>query len=205
MRSLAAALMSLAVVGSDWATVAKTASPSVVYVETKDGSCTGFVINADAHNKDKEDVDYLLTAAHCDGEGIYADQASAKVLAKDTKKDLLVLEVPDLNKPALPIAKENPKRGDEVMSYGYGYGLERPMLRVAHIADDQTYIPEDGIGGPLMVTDAAFVPGMSGGPIINSAGEVVMIVQRGTGTVGIGVGAEVIRSKVGRWLGKPKP
>jgi S1-C subfamily serine protease len=135
---------------------------------------------------------------------MYADGAVAHVLAKDQKKDLLVLEVLDLDRPALRIAKANPKRGEEIISFGFGWGLERPMLRVSHIADDDTYIPEEGIGGPLMVTDAAFVAGMSGGPVINAAGEVVMMVQRGTGSVGLGVGAETIRSKIGRYLEKPK-
>jgi hypothetical protein len=41
--------------------------------------------------------------------------------------------------------------------------------------------------------------------VVNEAGEVVMMVQRGTQSVGIGVGAETIRSKVGRYFGKPKP
>lgn len=41
--------------------------------------------------------------------------------------------------------------------------------------------------------------------MVNTSGEVVSIVQRGGSGVGIGVGAETIRSKVGRYLGKPKP
>jgi hypothetical protein len=40
--------------------------------------------------------------------------------------------------------------------------------------------------------------------VVNEAGEVVMMVQRGSGTVGMGVGAETIRSKAGRYLEKPK-
>ena len=79
------------------------------------------------------------------------------------------------------------------------------MFRTAHIADDDTYIPEDGIGGPFIVTDAQFVGGQSGGPVVNASGDVVLIVQRGGGGVGIGVGAETIRGKAGRYLQKPKP
>jgi S1-C subfamily serine protease len=198
---LLAVLIHMAVLhAADWSRTAETLAKSVVYIETKSGSCTGFVIDADV----KGDLDYVMTAAHCDGPEMYADQTLAKVVWKDTKKDLMVLEVDDLGRPALVIAKDNPKRGQEVMSFGYGYGLERPMLRVTHIADDATYIPEGGIGGPLLVTDAAFVSGQSGGPVVNEAGEVVMMVQRGSGTVGMGVGAETIRSKAGRYLEKPK-
>src|SRR5262245_19874472 len=119
----------------DWLTVADKLGKSVVYIEEKTGSCTGFIINADAKNKDKEDVDYVLTAAHCDGENLYADQTVAKVLWKDTKKDIMVLEVADLNRPAVTFAEKNPKIGDEIASYGFGFALERPMFRIAHVSD----------------------------------------------------------------------
>jgi S1-C subfamily serine protease len=201
MRVLA---LSLVLLVADWNPVADKLAKSVVYIESTAGSCTGFVI-ADAKGKDKEDVDYVLTAAHCDGPSLYVDQAVARILSKDVKKDLMVLEVPDLNRPALKLASSNPKIGDEVASYGYGWGLERPMFRTAHVSDDNTYIPEEGIGGPFMVIDAQFVGGQSGGPVVNAAGEVVMIVQRGGGGVGLGVGAEVIRSKAGKYFAKPKP
>jgi S1-C subfamily serine protease len=193
-----------AAAAADWATVADKLAKSIVYIETKAGSCTGFVVNADATNKDKERVSWILSAAHCDGEEVYADQTSAHVLFKDTKRDLLVLETADLNRPALAIATDNPKLGEEIASYGYGWSLERPMFRVAHVSDDRTYIAEDGIGGPLIVIDAQYVPGQSGGPVVNAAGQVVSIVQRGGQGVGIGIGAETIRGKVGRYLQKAK-
>jgi S1-C subfamily serine protease len=190
---------------ADWTPVADKLSKSVVYIESKGGSCTGFVVHSDAKGKDKEDVDYVLTAAHCDGDELYVDQTVARTLWKDTKKDLMVLEVSDLGRPALRLAKANPKIGDEVASYGYGWGLERPMFRTGHVSDDNTYIPESGIGGPFMVIDAQFVSGQSGGPVVNAAGEVVLMVQRGGQGVGLGVGVEVMRSKAGRYVEKPKP
>jgi S1-C subfamily serine protease len=190
---------------SDWPLAAGKLSKSVVYIENAHGSCTGFVINADVKKEKEPDRDYILTAAHCEGDDLYADQTVAKVIWKDTKKDLMVLAVEDLGRPALKLAKDNPKIGDEVASLGYGWGLERPMFRTAHVSDDDTYIPEDGIGGPLIVIDAQFVSGQSGGPVINAAGEVALIVQRGGQGVGIGVGAETIRSKTGKYWEKPKP
>jgi S1-C subfamily serine protease len=189
---------------TDWSALAKTLAKSVVFIEHKTGSCTGFVINDAKKDEKDNDVDLVLTAAHCEGVGILADQATARIIAKNTDKDLLVLEVDDLDRPALRLAKDNPAVGDVVASFGFGFGLEKPMLRMAHISAE-TYIPYEGIGGPIFFTDATFVGGMSGGPVVNEAGEVVMMVQRGTGSVGIGVGAETIRSKVGRYFGKPKP
>jgi S1-C subfamily serine protease len=184
----------------DWTTTADTLSKSVVYVNSADGSCTGFVI----HAQWKGDKDLILTAAHCDGEPghpVFADGAIARVIFKDEKRDLLVLEVEDLDRPAVAIAAKNPSQGDEVASFGFGMGLERPMFRLAHVANAAINIP-DVEGGPFVMIDAGYVAGQSGGPVINAAGEVVSIVQRASGLVGIGIGAEQIRDRVKRYLPK---
>jgi S1-C subfamily serine protease len=157
------------------------------------------VIN-DVVVKDKDDRDYIATAAHCDGTALYADNVPAKVIFKDTKKDLMVLEVDDLKRPALKLATQDPRIGDAVGSYGFGYAWERPMFRLAHIADDKTYVPEGDIGGPFFMLDAAFVGGQSGGPCVNAAGEVVLMVQLASDRVGLGVGAATIKSKIGRFF-----
>lgn len=181
---------------TDWSEVVKKVEKSIVYLEGTEGSCTAFVINTDKH--------YLMTAAHCyDKDTIWVDRVRATVVSLDTKKDLMVLEAKDLDpsKPALKLAAKNPERGEEVMSAGYGYALERPFYRQAHVQDDQMMLPE--IGGPFISTDASFVPGQSGGPVVNIDSEVVLIVQRGdNGTTGLGVGAEIIKERMGRFFGK---
>ena len=193
-------LLTLTASAADWAHVVKQIEKSIVYIETDGGACTGFVI--DTTRK------YVMSAAHCynlDTETIWVDRVKGKVVSLDTKKDLMVLKVEDLDpaRPALKLAARNPERAQEVMSAGFGYALESAQFRLAHIADDQMMIPEDGIGGPFFSTDATFVPGQSGGPVVNYQGEVVMIVQRGSNSVGIGVGAEVIRQRTGRfWADK---
>lgn len=187
-----------------WNVIAQLLRKSTVFVQAGQSSCTGFVINDSAKDKKGNDVDLVLTAAHCDGAELYADQRPTTIRTKDVQKDLMVLEVEDLDRPALKLAKTNPAIGDEVASFGYGYGLERPVFRVAHISDDNIYIPFEGIGGPLIAIDASFVPGQSGGPVVNQSGEVVMIVQLGTPIVGFGVGAETIKDKVGKFFGAKK-
>ncbi len=185
---------------TQWTAVVDLLAKSTVYLETAGGTCTGFVINT-IEKKERKRT-HIATAAHCEADKLYADQTPAVVVYKDTKKDLMVLEVDDLERPALRLAKTDPKVGDLVASYGYGYSLERPMFRVAHISDDKTYIHTDNIGGPFFVLDAAFVGGQSGGPVVNEAGEVVMIVQRASDRVGLGVGADTIKSKIGRYFAK---
>jgi S1-C subfamily serine protease len=177
---------------TDWSSVIQRAEKSVMFVES---GCTAFVI--DTVRK------YVLTAAHCDsGKDMWIDRVKATVVARDGQKDLMVLEVPHLDpsRPALKLAK-NPTRGQNVMSIGYGMALERPFFRIAHVSDDAVYIPNVE-GGPYIGLDAAFVGGQSGGPVVDHNGNVVMIVQRASNTVGIGVGAEVIKERVGRFFGR---
>jgi S1-C subfamily serine protease len=186
------------VAGPDWSAVSKQVAPSIVYVEG-DGGCTGFVI--DTARK------YVLSAAHCDVERepkrLWVDRVEGHVVSKDTKKDLLVIEVKDLDpaRPALKLASSDPAIQQEVLSVGYGYALERPMFRRVSIADDKMTIAEEGIGGPLLAIDAAFVPGQSGGAVVNADGDVVMIVQRTSDRMGVGIGASLIRDRVGRFWG----
>lgn len=194
------ALSHMSLTMTDWTAIAKKTGESVVRIEASGSTCTGFVINDDV----KGDRDNILTAAHCAGQEkaeIYADSAIARIVWKNVKADLMILDVADTGRPAMAIALTNPKVGEEVGSYGYGYALERPMFRLAHVSDDAAVLP-DVEGGPFIMIDAGFVPGQSGGPNVNDKGEVVSIVQQASGLVGIGVGAESLRDKVKRFLPK---
>mgnify|MGYP001585790413 CR=1 FL=1 len=186
---------------TDWSAVIKLVEKSLVWIEVgNQGACTGFVIDQARH--------YVMTAAHCapgEHDILWVDRVPAKIISKDSKKDLLVVEVKDLDpaRPALKLAVKNPVRGQEVMSAGYGFALERPFFRQAHIQDDALTIPEGGVGGPYISTDTPFVGGQSGGPVVDVEGNVVCIVQRGDGgTTGLGTGAEIIRLRMGRFFEK---
>lgn len=195
-------LAAASVRATDWSEAIKTVEKSILWGNIDgEGGCTAFIINQEKH--------YLLTAAHCyPGKGTFwADSVATRVVAYDQKKDLMVLEAKDIDptRPALRLAEKNPVRGEEVMSCGYGFALERPFFRQAHVQDDQLNIPEGGVGGPFISTDSPFVGGQSGGPVINIKGEVVAIVQRGdSGSTGLGTGAELIRERVGRFFSAAK-
>ena len=193
---MVAVLLALALL-TDWTATAKKANESIVYVESESSKCTGFLI----HAAWKNDTDLILTAQHCDGKALFADYVAAKVIYKHAKADLMILEVADTGRPAIAISQKNPAIGEEVGSYGFGYALERPMFRLAHVSDDKAALP-DIDGGPFVMVDAGYVSGQSGGPCVNAAGAVVSIVQRASGLVGIGVGAETIRDKIKRFLPK---
>lgn len=174
-----------------WANVAAKLKESVVYIETDDGSCSGFVID--------NTRDYVLTAAHCDGKNLYADSTPVKIKSKDRKSDLMVLYVEDLDKPALSLSTIQAQIGEEVGSLGYGWGLQTPMFRVGHISDTSAEVP-DLDGGPFVLIDAAFVPGQSGCPVVNAKGEVVSIVQKTSDRVGVGQRLDKMRDKVGKYF-----
>jgi S1-C subfamily serine protease len=187
------------VLAFDWVGVATATKQSVVEIASTraDGNgsaCTGAVID--------DDRDFVLTAAHCDGVpgSVFVDNLPAEVRAKDEKRDLLVLYVKGIDRPALKLAKADPKVGEEVASYGYGYALEQPLFRVAHISAGDIAVER----ARLFTIDASFVSGQSGGPVVNTAGEIVMIVQLGNPYVGLGVGAEVLEDKVGRFFSSKK-
>lgn len=175
----------------EWGKTIAMVKESIVNIESKDGRCTGFVID--------NDKDLVMTAAHCDGEAMYVDLAPAKVIAKDVKNDLLIVKVEGLDRPALKFAAKNPAIGEQVASYGFGWGWERPIFRMTHVSDTMMTIPELE-GGPWVVLDTELIPGQSGGAIFNVAGEVVSIVQRTSNGMGLGVGVEVIRAKLGRYV-----
>lgn len=195
MKVSAVLLMSLLAVSpalAQWETQAASIRDSIVYIENTQGSCTGAVIN--------NEKDLVLTAAHCDGPELFVDQSPAKVLSKDVKNDLMVLEVKDIDRPALKLALKNPVVGQEVATYGYGYGLERPLFRTHTVSDNETQIPE--LPYRYIAVDSAFIPGQSGGPVVDKNGAIVAIVQRGNSIIGLGLGAETIRGKVGKFFAK---
>lgn len=179
---------------NSWSVVAEKVEKSLTFLQVgEEGSCTAFSIN--------EKQDYVLTANHCFGNDVEAkdllvDNTPAKLIARDQKRDLMVLYVKGLDKPAIHLAKNDPKVGDEMASYGYGYALSKPLFRTTHAsAIDTDETPNQ------IITDSDFTPGQSGGPVVNEDGDLVMIVQAGDGHgLGIGRGVEDIRRSVGKYF-----
>jgi S1-C subfamily serine protease len=160
-------------------------------------NCSGFVVN--------EPEDYVLTARHCGPDNpadpLVVDSIPGKIVYTDVHKDLVVVHVPGLDKPALRFASTAPQYGQELASFGYGGGYETPMLRRAYIAQPKALVPDAGPGEWVMV-DAGFVGGQSGAPAVNPEGEVVMIVQMSSQLMGIGRSADLIKDRVGKYLQK---
>jgi S1-C subfamily serine protease len=183
---------------SAWNPVAEKVQKSLALLMVgEEGACTAFSIN--------EKEDYVLTANHCfgrdiEGKDLLVDNTPAKLVARDQKRDLMVLYVKGLDKSAIHMATADPKVGDEMASYGYGYALSKPLFRITHAsAIDTDEAPK------MVITDTDFTPGQSGGPVVNPDGDLVMIVQAGDGHgLGIGRGVEDIKKSMGRYFEEKK-
>ena len=124
----------------------------------------------------------------------------AKVIGmdKDTDLALVQLKVPD-GSPPLPHAvlgdSTKVKEGDFVMAMGAPWGLNR-SVSIGIISCSNRFLPNDSEYSLWLQTDAAISPGNSGGPLVNTAGEVIGINSRGIvygGDMGFAVPAETIR------------
>jgi S1-C subfamily serine protease len=180
----------------DWTNAAELLERAAVKLTyDADGTCTGVVI--DTNRK------YVLAAGHCAPDAqksIYTDGSIASVIYRENEQDLLILFSPNLDgkKGQLKLAEKDAALGEDVASGGYGYGFWH--FRKSNVANPKASVP--GLGSPYLVVNSAFVPGQSGGPVVNIKGEIVGVVQLASDRVGLGRGAEYIKDKVGRFFGK---
>jgi hypothetical protein len=158
----------------------------VVGIKSGAGSGTGFVA---------ESSGLIFTNRHVvqsrKSVGIsYADgtATTAEVIFRDREKDLAILRPANARiKTPLPLCYASyPKPGEEVFALGNPRGLANTVTRgiVSSVrraeGEFRTVVPE---GTTLIQTDAAVNPGNSGGPLLNTNGEVIGIVtfMRSTG------------------------
>ena len=101
---------------------------------------------------------------------------TATVVVFDPDRDLAVLQVPGLGRPALPVA--DGAEGDEGAVYGHPRGQDELAIIPARIEDEITAVGLDLYGQrqirrEILVLAAALAPGDSGGALIDVRGRVV--------------------------------
>lgn len=98
----------------------------------------------------------------------------AKVLGADAKTDIAVLKIDAKNLPVLALGNtKDLKVGEWVLAIGSPFGFENTVTAGVVSAKGRT-LPDDSYV-PFIQTDVAVNPGNSGGPLLNTRGEVVGI------------------------------
>ena len=113
----------------------------------------------------------------------------AEVVGSDKDTDLAVVRLkrPDSN--PLPCAElgdsEVLKEGDFVMAMGAPWGLSR-SVSIGIVSCTHRFLPESSEYSLWLQTDASISPGNSGGPLVNTDGQVV-----GINTLGMAMGGDM--------------
>lgn len=176
-------LFALPVSAFNWSVVVQHLLASTVQLQSPDGQgfCSGWVID--------NERDYVITAEHCTGsdwasDGFMVDGIPGEVMLIDTYYDLAVVYVPGVDRPELLPQTRDLKVGIMVGSFGFAYGLKQPMFRAGSLSGVGIALPD--LPGVWSITDQSFIGGMSGGPVVDMYGKVIMMVQRGNGDIGVG-------------------
>ncbi|SDI77171.1 DegQ family serine endoprotease [Variovorax sp. OV700] len=133
---------------------------------------SGFIVSPDglimtnAHVvKDAKEVTVKLTDRR---------EYRAKVLGADAKTDIAVLKIDAKNLPTLALGNtKDLKVGEWVLAIGSPFGFENTVTAGVVSAKGRS-LPDDSYV-PFIQTDVAVNPGNSGGPLLNTRGEVVGI------------------------------
>ncbi len=142
------------------------------------------------------------TSVRCllsDGRGM-----DAKVLGTDKDTDLAViqLQLPTDPHAAVPFASLGDStqltEGEFVMAMGAPWGLNR-SVSIGIVSCTNRYLPENSEYSLWLQTDASISPGNSGGPLVNTQGQVIGLNTRGSmagGDMGFAVPSDTISQLV---------
>lgn len=193
-RALLTALLALTLIltpsivngQTDWQALIKTVEQSTYRIQSQSrndegqieiGVCTGWSIN--------EKKGYVVTAAHCLGQYMFADGKHATIVYVNQKADMMVLQS-DVHKPSLVPYDGTIEKGDSLLAVGYGEGFDKPLAEVCKVASPDQEVNDIMPGEHFLIAACPYVPGMSGGPVVNQDGKLISIVQMTGDGIGFG-------------------
>lgn len=171
--------------------VYKTAGPAVVTVSTNRGSGAGSIVTPDGLVLTNEHV--IKGANRVIIQTPQGKRFNGTVLAVDRRNDLALVKIQSRERfPTVPFATaEGIQVGQKVFAIGNPFGLSGTyttgiLSRIAQNGDLQT--------------DAAINTGNSGGPLLNSRGELIgvnkaILSPGGTGNIGIGFATSALAAQ----------
>ncbi|MEW2221679.1 MarP family serine protease [Streptomyces sp. NPDC006990] len=105
---------------------------------------------------------------------------SARVVRYDWKRDIAVLDVPELNAPALRFAKRDPHSGDDAIVAGFpengGYDVRSARVRGRLQAEGPDIYHRGTVSRDIYSLYTAIRPGNSGGPLLTPDGRVYGVI-----------------------------
>ena len=112
-----------------------------------------------------------LTVIFSDGK-----ELAATLVGGDSVADVALLKVAGENLPFLTFgSSDRVQVGEQVVAIGYPLSSVTPSLTVGYVSAKDQVVGTDGSVTNMLQTDAAINSGNSGGPLFNSAGQVIGI------------------------------
>ena len=175
-----------------------------VFTERVQGLGSGFVISADG---------YVLTNDHVAGNAkeitvtlTNGEKYKADLIGTDQVSDIALLKINGKNLPYIRLGNSDDViTGEWVIAFGNPFGLfdisDKPTVTVGVVSATQMNLraQEGRVYKGMIQTDAAINSGNSGGPLVNSLGEVIgvnaVIYTPNQGSIGLGFAIPINRVK----------
>ncbi|MGH6933759.1 MAG: S1C family serine protease [Dongiaceae bacterium] len=147
----------------------KTVRTNVVTVFAGDGHGSGFMIDPHGYLLTNEHV--VRTAERVKVRFASGRESIGRVVRTDTRRDVALVQIEDSQGGGLPLRTDRPEVGSEVYAVGSPLDVDLSMTVTKGIVS--AYRVEDGMN--LIQSDAEILPGNSGGPLLDSRGNVIGI------------------------------
>ena len=195
LTSTSESLAELSAVSGDFSKIVEDAIHGVVSVLTDDGQGSGAVYSDDGYIV----TNYHVVKTATDIDVLFSNGArvDAVLIGADTVNDVALLQVGLSNLNELDFGNSNNvKIGEKVVALGNPLGLSFTVTE--GIVSAKNRVITSGAAG-LIQTDVAVNPGNSGGPLLNTDGEVIGIVNaklQGYEGLGFAIPSNVVISDV---------